>query len=39
MNFILYIVAIEEINVEEISSVQRPLIEDLKSDIKSVLRT
>ncbi|WP_054957295.1 NUDIX domain-containing protein [Paenibacillus dakarensis] len=31
--------SIEEINIEEISTVQRPLIEDLKKHIKSILRT
>ncbi|WMT39678.1 NUDIX domain-containing protein [Paenibacillus sp. D2_2] len=31
--------SIEDINLEEISTVQRPLIEDLKNDIKSILRT
>ncbi|WP_152393287.1 NUDIX domain-containing protein [Paenibacillus guangzhouensis] len=31
--------SIEEIKVEDISTVQRPLIEDLKNDRKSILRT
>ncbi|URN93787.1 MAG: NUDIX domain-containing protein [Candidatus Pristimantibacillus lignocellulolyticus] len=31
--------SIEEINIEEISTVQRPLIEDLMNDKKSILRT
>lgn len=30
--------SVEEINIEEISTVQRPLFEDLKNDIKSILR-
>lgn len=31
--------SIEEISIEEISTVQRPLIEDLKNDKKSILRS
>ncbi|NMO95333.1 NUDIX domain-containing protein [Paenibacillus lemnae] len=31
--------SIEEINIEDISTVQKPLIEDLKNDIRSILRT
>lgn len=31
--------SIEEINIDEISTVQRPLIEDLMNDKKSILRT
>lgn len=31
--------SIEEINIEEISTVQRPLIEDLMKNITSILRT
>lgn len=31
--------SIEEIDIEEISNVQRALIEDLKNDFKSILRT
>lgn len=30
---------LEEINIEEISIVQRPVFEDLKNDIKNILRT
>ena len=30
---------LEEINIEEISSVQRPLIEDLKNNKRAILRT
>ncbi|MNN71006.1 NUDIX domain protein [compost metagenome] len=30
---------LEEIDIEEISIVQRPIFEDLKNDIKTILRT
>lgn len=31
--------ALEEIDIEDISSVQRPLFADLKEDVKQILRT
>lgn len=31
--------SIEDINLEEVSSVQRPLIEDLKNEVRSILRS